>query len=178
MNNNILLALVLMPIMFTGISGAQAEFDVNANIELDTTMYDYSDRDSEYIQGGRVEVNITGGKEMNGYFVKGKVSGIFKKDGDAGTDDAWIQFGSNNWDIKAGRFEAIDMSPVGKDTVLEHAPGAVVYGTDDTRGRIGDDGGQFSLRVMHPTVSNSNWIQSTAMTAETIQKLSQAYVLL
>lgn len=148
MKNKKLVALTVAPILLAGLNQANAELAVDANIELDTNMFDYADSDTSYTQTGRVEVNVTGEKAKNGYYVKGKVSGIFNESGDAGTDDAWIKFGSNTWDIQAGRFEAIDMSPVGKDTILEHANGAIVYGNDKTRGRIGDDGGQFALRIL------------------------------
>ncbi|WP_020406018.1 carbohydrate porin [Hahella ganghwensis] len=132
------------------VSQANAEFGIGANIELDTDVIDSKANDTTYEQGGRIEVNVTGKKELNGYFVEGKGSGLLKKDGSAATDDMWIKFGSDMWDVQAGRFEAINLFPLGKDTVVSHAGsdgGAEVYEANLVRGRAGDNGGQFALRV-------------------------------
>ncbi len=132
-----------------GVSQANAEFGIGANIELDTDVIDSKASDTTYEQGGRIKVNVTGKKELNGYFVEGKGSGLLKKDGSAATDDMWIKFGNATWDLQAGRFEAINLFPLGKDTVVSHAGdagGAVVYAANKVRGRAGDNGGQFALR--------------------------------
>ncbi|ABC32715.1 conserved hypothetical protein [Hahella chejuensis KCTC 2396] len=133
-----------------GISQAHAEFGIGANIELDTDIIDSKDGDTTFEQGGRIEVNVTGKTELNGYFVEGKGSGLLKKSGDAATDDMWVKFGNDTWDVQAGRFEAVNLFPLGKDTVVAHAgsgKGAFVYEANMVRGRAGDDGGQFALHV-------------------------------
>ncbi|MBU6952784.1 MULTISPECIES: carbohydrate porin [unclassified Hahella] len=133
-----------------GISQAHAEFGIGANIELDTDIIDAKDSDTKFEQGGRIEVNVTGKTELNGYFVEGKGSGLLKKNGDTATDDMWVKFGNETWDVQAGRFEAVNLFPLGKDTVVAHAgdgKGARVYEANLVRGRAGDNGGQFALHV-------------------------------
>jgi hypothetical protein len=109
-----------------------ATFD--ANVELDT---DYRNLGRGAAQGGRVEFNAAGKTESGG-FVAGRASYLAKKDGTAGVDDMWVQFGNATGDIKLGRFEAADLFPVGKDTIVENDG---VNGFRNTlRGRFGADG--------------------------------------
>jgi hypothetical protein len=70
--------------------------------------------------------------------VAGRASLLLKKDGDTGVDDMWVQFGNAGMDIKMGRFEAMDLFPLGKDTVVEEA-GYSAYKTNKLRGRFGSD---------------------------------------
>ena len=90
-----------------------ASFD--ANVELNT---DYRNLGRGAAQGGRVEFNAAGKAGTDG-FVAGRASFLAKKDGTAGVDDMWAQFGNASGDIKLGRFEAADLFPAGKDTVVE-----------------------------------------------------------
>lgn len=131
---------------------ADTNFTINGNIELDTTATDpaSSTADTTYDQGGRVEVNVTGEHTMGDYFVRGKGSAILKKNSAGDTDDMWFQFGSSAWDVQMGRYEAINLFPLGKDTVVVHVPGVTVYEANRGRGRIGGDDGQISLRI-HPS---------------------------
>jgi len=85
-----------------------------------------------------VEFNV-GAKATNGdAFVAGRASLLLKKDGDTGVDDMWVQAGNATADVKLGRFEAMDLFPVGKDTVLEYA-GYSPYQANTLRGRKGSD---------------------------------------
>jgi hypothetical protein len=121
---------------------AQVAFD--ANLELDTT---YSNevkapasnaRDSDLTMGGRVEFNV-GAKATNGdAFVQARASLLLKKDGDTGTDDMWVAFGNAGGDVKLGRFEAMDLFPLGKDVVVENS-GYGGYRANKLRGRFGSD---------------------------------------
>ncbi|MDQ5896375.1 MAG: carbohydrate porin [Pseudomonadota bacterium] len=108
-----------------------ATFD--ANIELDT---DYRNLGRGATQGGRVEFNAAGKAGTDG-FVAGRASFLAKKDGTAGVDDMWAQFGNASGDLKLGRFEAADIFPVGKDTVVED-DGAAGY-RNMLRGRFGNN---------------------------------------
>lgn len=135
----ILGALVALPL---GVANA-VEFA--ADIELDT---DVNDADSTtYTQGGRIRLQASGKKEMDGYFVSGHLEGLFKEDGSTGTDNAYIMFGNERWDVQAGRFEGVNLFPLGKDTVLSHVTGTngVVYEANLGRGRIGDNAGGIAL---------------------------------
>jgi hypothetical protein len=120
--------------------------EFGANIELDTDMRDQdSAANSTYLQGGRVLVSASGRKEMGGNFISGNVEALFQESGGAATDNAYIMFGSDSWDIQAGRFEATNLFPVGRDTVLEHA--APIYEANMGRGRAGDDAGGIALHI-------------------------------
>jgi hypothetical protein len=131
---------------------AHAEATFDANLELDTTYTNAVDapasnaRESDLGMGGRVEFNI-GGKATNGdAFVAGRASLLLKKDGDTGVDDMWVQFGNAGMDVKLGRFEATDLFPVGKDTVLEYA-GYAPYRAHLLRGRFGKDTAHGALGI-------------------------------
>ncbi|GGO84521.1 hypothetical protein GCM10011348_30970 [Marinobacterium nitratireducens] len=122
-------------------------FSLDANIELDTDAVDDGPGSTEYTQGGRVEANLRGEIRSERYFVRGKGTLILAKDSDTHTDDMWIQFGEQRWDLQFGRFEAIDLFPKGKDTLIVHAGGAPVYEANLVRGRVGTDGGQIALHL-------------------------------
>lgn len=124
-------------------------FSVDANIELDTDAIDHGPGSTEYTQGGRVETNLRGEIRSERYFVRGKGTLILAKDSDALTDDMWIQFGEERWDMQFGRFEAIDLFPLGKDTLIVHAGDGEpqIYQANLVRGRAGTDGGQIALHL-------------------------------
>lgn len=132
---------------------AQAAVGFDANLELDTTYSNEANastkaaRDSDLTMGGRVEVNA-GAKMNNGdAFVAARASLLLKKDGDTGTDDMWVQFGNKSGDVKLGRFEAMDLFPLGKDTVVDEVNGT--YKANALRGRMGSDAfhGALGLNV-------------------------------
>lgn len=123
---------------------AHADVAFDANLELDTTYNNEANasatngaRDSDLTMGGRVEVNA-GAKATNGdAFVAARASLLLKKDGNTGTDDMWVQFGNKTGDVKLGRFEAMDLFPLGKDTVVDEANST--YKANALRGRMGSD---------------------------------------
>lgn len=125
-------------------AAAHAQVAFDANLELDTTYTDKVDapatnaRDNDLSLGGRVELNV-GAKATSGdAFVAGRASLLLKKDGHTGVDDMWVQAGNASMDVKLGRFEAMDLFPMGKDTVLEYA-GYAPYQANVLRGRKGND---------------------------------------
>ncbi len=125
-------------------AAAHADLAFDANLELDTTYNNEANatasnaaRASDLTMGGRVEVNA-GSKLNNGdAFVAARASLLLKKDGNAGTDDMWVQFGNKTGDVKLGRFEAMDLFPLGKDTVVDEANST--YKANDLRGRMGSN---------------------------------------
>lgn len=125
-------------------AAAHADLAFDANLELDTTYNNEANasasnaaRASDLTMGGRVEVNA-GSKLNNGdAFVAARASLLLKKDGNAGTDDMWVQFGNKTGDVKLGRFEAMDLFPLGKDTVVDEVNGT--YKANDLRGRMGSN---------------------------------------
>ena len=125
-------------------AAAQADVAFDANLELDNTYSNEANasasnaaRDSDLTMGGRVEVNA-GAKLNNGdAFVAARASLLLKKDGNTGTDDMWVQFGNKTGDVKLGRFEAMDLFPLGKDTVVDEINST--YKANALRGRMGSD---------------------------------------
>ena len=125
-------------------AAAQAQMTMDANMELDTTFSNKVEapatnaRESDLTLGGRVEFNV-GSKATSGdAFVAARASLLLKKDGTSGVDDMWVQAGNSGADVKLGRFEAMDLFPVGKDTVVEYA-GYTPYQANKLRGRMGSD---------------------------------------
>jgi hypothetical protein len=112
-------------------------FKADANIELDTT---HQNNDVGATQGGRVELNLMGKTTLGDAFLAGKASFLAKKDGATSTDDMWVQAGNARLDLKLGRFEAVDLFPQGRDTVLNRA-GSGVYRANFIRGRFGGSAG-------------------------------------
>ncbi|EXJ09984.1 MULTISPECIES: carbohydrate porin [Nitrincola] len=141
------LALVAMA-GIPSIAVATPSLTLDANIELDTDAVKASSSKSSYDQGGRLEVNFMAEHRMGDHFVRGKGTGLLKTDGKTATDDMWLMFGSDQWDIQAGRFEAVNLFPLGKDTVIMHAGdgSARVYEANLVRGRV-SDGGQFAFHA-------------------------------
>ena len=71
-------------------------------------------------------------------FVAARASLLLKKDGDTGVDDMWVQAGNSTADVKLGRFEAMDLFPLGKDVLVENS-GYGGYHANKLRGRFGKD---------------------------------------
>lgn len=123
---------------------AHADLAFDANLELDNTYSNEANasasnaaRESDLTMGGRVELNA-GSKLNNGdAFVAARASLLLKKDGNTGTDDMWVQFGNKTGDVKLGRFEAMDLFPLGKDTVVDEVNST--YKANALRGRMGSD---------------------------------------
>jgi hypothetical protein len=95
---------------------AFAAASLDANIELDNTYYNKEvDR---LQQGGRVEVNIGSKTTVGSGFVAGRGTLILGEQGNVGVDDAWVEGGNDAFSLKLGRFEAADLGPLGKDTLV------------------------------------------------------------
>lgn len=131
-----------------GVANAGVAFD--ANYEGDVTKKSGSgvttNSTAESVGfGGRIEINAKAEMKNGDNFVTAKGSLLLKHSNDSiadganqtAVDDAWIQFGNSSADFKIGRHEAVDLFPVGKDTVLETAGGAG-YRANALRGRVTD----------------------------------------
>jgi len=114
---------------------AFAAVGFDANIEQDNT---YENLNRGMTQGGRVELNAGAKVEAGGGFVAGRATAILSKSGGASVDDMWVQLGTAQADVKLGRFEAADLSPAGKDTLVEDAGSASGYHANWLRGRFGN----------------------------------------
>lgn len=134
------------------VDNEDGNFSIGGNVELN---FNYQDRDSvdssEFNQDGRVLIEFEGEKyAANGHYVGVKAQPLFESNGETTVDDAYFIFGKQDaWSIKAGRFEAYDMFPVGLDVFLEYSgdtandlyngESAYVYQMKEARGR-GSDG--------------------------------------
>ena len=125
------------------VGAAFAEVKFDANIETNTTKVTGKSVDN----GGRVEVNANAQLMKNGdNFVNAKGTLEIPLTGDKlNIADAWIQFGNSSADLKLGRFEAVDLFPLGKDVVVEGAGAASGYRANSLRGRFSD--GQLHAAV-------------------------------
>ncbi|MEY8877005.1 MAG: carbohydrate porin [Leptothrix sp. (in: b-proteobacteria)] len=90
---------------------ANTTTDVSANAEFDTGFQSGDNKAANgSSQVGRIEINVSGKAEANGYFVAGRGTVLAGNAGNnAGVDDAWVQAGSAAFDVKLGRFEAADL---------------------------------------------------------------------
>lgn len=100
-------------------TSAFADVTFDANIETNTTKASSQNVNN----GGRVEINANAELLKNGdSFVNAK--GTFEvplTGADMGIADAWIHLGNSAVDVKVGRFEAVDLFPMGKDVVVQAA---------------------------------------------------------
>lgn len=148
MKKTILCCAILSTIL--PISAAYAAPVFDANVELNTDSINKSVGDNTYDQNGRVELNVYGKHTKGEYYVAGRGTVLITTDGTADVDDAYAQLGNNKWDFKLGRFEATNLFPLGKDTLIVHTGDVSVYEANNARGRVGDDGGQIAFHY-YPT---------------------------
>ncbi|MGH1427664.1 MAG: carbohydrate porin [Arenicella sp.] len=140
-------------------------FNVGGDVELDITG-SQDDAGNNFDHGGRIKIDVNGMVvNDNGHFVKGVAQPlVLFNPGDQNVlieqdtedsvidnssatvdsnslevDDLYLQFGkTESWDIKIGRFEAANLLPLGKDTLVVNAGGVQVYDAGSARGRIDD----------------------------------------
>ncbi|ELY5180547.1 carbohydrate porin [Vibrio cholerae] len=136
------------------VDNEKGNFFVGGNVELNFNFQDREsnrDGDNEFNQDGRVLIEFAGEKyTSNDHYVGVKAQPLFTTTGDVVLDDAYFEFGKKeSWAIKAGRFEAYDMFPVGLDVFLDYSGDtandlytdnyAYLYQSKEARGR-GSDG--------------------------------------
>ena len=86
--------------------------------------------------------------KADGSYITAAAQPLFKANGDIGLDDSYFAFGRENvWMFQIGRYEAMDLFPLGKDTVLSYAAGGdgmgngvYFYMGKEARGRSSDAG--------------------------------------
>lgn len=136
------------------VDNEEGNFSVGGNVELNFNFQDRESNqngDNELNQDGRVLIEFAGEKyTSNDHYVGVKAQPLFTTTGDVALDDAYFVFGKKeSWAIKAGRFEAYDMFPVGLDVFLDYSGDtandlytdsyAYLYQSKEARGR-GSDG--------------------------------------
>ncbi len=123
--------------------------------ELDNKLS--SDPNEEiYVQEGRFKMIASARKELNTFFVQANGDLLLhvneEDDYEIDTDDAWVKFGTNTWDLQAGRFEAWELyhKGMGLELYTKEDEGAKdgtdIYEVDYARGRM-DGTGQLALHL-------------------------------
>jgi hypothetical protein len=146
-----ILAPSILALFVASAAHAGATFDTAAgslylggDVEFDYT----SETDTNLGAGGRILVDINGEKALdNGTFAGFKVNPTWSQEGEAKVDDLWVQVGvKNDWSLKAGNFEATDLSVAGQDTYVASVGTATMYRAKDARGRVTEsNGGQLTF---------------------------------
>ncbi|WP_028488074.1 carbohydrate porin [Thiothrix lacustris] len=116
-------------------------FTFGGDVELDITSNDRSDSGNNFTHGGRIKLNAVGESKGEDYFIKGVAQPLVPFQGNTlGYDDVYLQMGREKWDVQIGRFEAFNLFPLGKDTLITHAGAgeAKVYEANKVRGRKND----------------------------------------
>jgi hypothetical protein len=125
------LKLVAAAAALAAASLAHADVSIGANIEYDITKA----KGADIGQSGRVEIGVNGSAKNGMGFVAGRAAIETQVNGNANNvADVWVQFGNDSADLKLGRFEAEDLGPVGKDTVVSARVGG--YNGNMLRGRV------------------------------------------
>lgn len=139
MQTRIRLVAAAAALVAAGAAQATVAFDANLEFDLTTHNGDTTAAQESLTTGGRVELNANAALVKSGdNFVNARASLIVPVNGDKVTmDDVWIQFGNSAMDLKIGRFEATDLFPVAKDTVIDYVTTAG-YHANTLRGRITD----------------------------------------
>lgn len=120
-------------------AAAHAGVAFDANLETNTDFHKETATQDSVTNGGRVEINAAAEAKNGDYFVKARGTMLVGLTGDGvSIDDAWVQAGSSFADVKVGRFEAMDLFPLGKDVSGNIDMGGVGYKANVLRGRIKD----------------------------------------
>lgn len=84
----------------------------------------------------------------NDNFLMARIEPLIRTNGSVGVDDAYFMFGAKEtWEFQIGRYEAMNLFPLGKDVVLDYANGSdglgagvYYYMAKEGRGRAGQAG--------------------------------------
>lgn len=132
-------------LLTVGYTSAAPTFD--ADFEIDTDQINKDTGGTTFDQNGRVALYVSDTKTSGDNFITAKGAVLLATDGTTSVDDSFIQIGNSTYDFQVGRFEAINLFPLGKDTIVEHAGDVSVYQGSLARGRAGDDGGQIAINI-------------------------------
>ena len=121
---------------------AETSFGFGGDIEVDTNYLSNnaggSDDDSN--MGGRVKLTASGMHESDRGYISGVGQVVLAKDGNASVDDMYVRFGSDNFGIQIGRFEATDLFSEGTDAAHSIIGSTNYYHASAARGRTSDTG--------------------------------------
>lgn len=150
--------------------GGDVEFDYTSQDgqTLDWDLGTENAVDGTFDATGRLLIDINGQRVLdNGAFAAFKVNPYWGQNGSTGSDDVWVQFGmKNNWDIKAGHFEAADLSPAGQDTYIATTGTSTMYRASDARGRTGEDTSNEAQVTFTKTLTDSMSFELTGQSQQ------------
>lgn len=118
-------------------------YTLNTQVEFDARLSNQvADTATNVREGGSTvagQVQFDWGTRFNnsGYFVNVGLQLPLKKDEFHSVHDAWVQAGNALGDLKLGRFEGMDLFPLGPDNVVEYVTGYRTYQANTLRGRHG-----------------------------------------
>ena len=98
---------------------ADVEINLDVNRLKNRTVDNNIPRDDSIRIGDDSRLLVAGqwrASQANGNFVTAVGEALLKTDGNLGMDDAFFAMGNkDNWFVQLGRFEAMDLFPLGKD---------------------------------------------------------------
>ncbi|WBA79533.1 carbohydrate porin [Endozoicomonas sp. GU-1] len=129
----------------------------DAEINFDVVDRSYENRPNNGDNNPEIELNDDSRVKMmvqwdttreDGSYISAKIEPLMKTNGTVALDDAYLMFGrKDSWAFQIGRYEAMNLFPLGKDVALFYADGAdsigsgiYYYMAKEGRGRGGDAG--------------------------------------
>lgn len=121
--------------------GGDVEFNLNAaNSQEGGNLFEAGGTRDRWDQDGRLLVSIGGERVLdNGNYARVLAQPTLSTNGGVGSDDAWFSFGHPAvGEMKIGRFEALDLFPLGQDVFIE-------YSGDTSSGLYSDGSGYLYM---------------------------------
>ncbi len=131
----------------TNIYAAESTFSIDNELEIGLIAeHSSTTGETDFIDSGDSEITVTGESTKGRAFVRGVWQLVLSlQEEDVGTGDIYFQFGTSDWDFQVGRFEAVDLFPLGEDVYIAWATnGAEYYQADRLRGQA-SDGAQLAF---------------------------------
>jgi len=142
-------ALTILPLVLTCAS-ASAQIRVTSQLELNGDFKNAINTSASNTRDGGTA--LYGGLDVQlhtplrgDYFAALGLRLSLNRPADVARGDSWVQVGNRVADLKLGRFEAMDLFPLGKDVALEAVPGYRPYLVNRLRGRADNGSRQVAL---------------------------------
>ena len=129
---------------------AEINFDVVKNHKgAGITGPDETNTQTELNDDSRIKMMVMWNTTCStGNFLMAKIEPLIRTNATVGVDDAYFMFGTEGmWEFQIGRYEAMNLFPLGKDVVLDYANGSdglgsgiYYYMAKEGRGRAGQAG--------------------------------------
>ncbi|MCB1620688.1 MAG: carbohydrate porin [Thiothrix sp.] len=145
-----------MVALSAGVVQAEGSLTLGGDVELNIDAVSHQSGGDTFDDNGRIKLDAGGEWTDGNRFVKAKVQPLipFRENNTniaildssasvSGTneiayDDVFLQFGSKAWDVQMGRFEAMNLFPLGKDVFVPRAGEVWIYEANIVRGRRDD----------------------------------------